>query len=330
MYRKFYGLEKKPFDLTPDGNIIYLSEAHREGIATLRYGVIADKGFLMLTGGVGTGKTTIINTLLPMLRDKVRVCLLNNPKLNKHEFFHYLAKKLRIRFSGNKSAFILEFSKLLEQCEKRGEKILLIIDEAQVFPVELMEEVRLLSNHAGERNVLSIFLIGQPELQETLANPRLLPLRQRIGLHYHLPELTRKDTAQYISYRLNMAGAANAALFTSDAIDMIHRASRGTPRLVNVICDHALISGFNLELNQIDREVVLKCIEEIRLPRESKLTLPDVATSAGKVAIEKKAIRTRKQRRGSAVAVLVIGCLAVLAGVLYYCIDRGWIDLGLQ
>ena len=149
MYFSYYGLKENPFELAPDGSFVYMSETHKEGMATLRYGVIANKGFLLLTGGVGVGKTTILNALLKMLEKKVRVCLLNNPSLTKVEFYHYLASKLDLAYDENKSSFILQFEKLLVQCVQKGEKILVIIDEAQVFPVELLEEIRLLSNLGG-------------------------------------------------------------------------------------------------------------------------------------------------------------------------------------
>jgi general secretion pathway protein A len=275
MYRKFYGLSKRPFELTPVGDLIYLSETHREAIATLRYGVISDKGFLLLTGGVGTGKTTVLNNLLNMLKDKVRLCVLNNPTLDKNEFLHYLGGKLGISYTGNKGEFILQFSNILDTCDRMKEKVLLIIDEAQVFPVALLEEIRLLSNLAGDRNVFSIFLIGQPELQEKLAHPDLLPLRQRIGIQYHLAPLLKDDTAQYVSYRLNRAGADNPALFTPQAIDCIHDASRGNPRLINVICDHALIHGFSQDMPLIDRDVVLNCLKDIRLQGEERLKVSE-------------------------------------------------------
>jgi general secretion pathway protein A len=296
MYRKFYGLQQRPFELTPDGSLVYLSEAHREAIATLRYGVIADKSFLLLTGGVGAGKTTILNSLLDMVKQKVRVCVLNNPILRHNEFYHFLEKKLGLSCKGNKGEFIIQFSSLLDRCAKTKEKILLIIDEAQIFPIPLLEEIRLLSNLAGNRNVLSIFLIGQPELQFKLADPRLLPLRQRIGIRYHLEPLNQYDTAQYILYRLNRAGAENPAIFTKQAIDCIHEASHGNPRLINVICDHALMSGFTEDLILIGPEIILACLEDIRLESEEKLkvsefhkTSQDITSEQGE---EKKPLTT--------------------------------------
>ena len=276
MYFPYYGLKDKPFELAPDGSYVYMSETHKEGLATLRYGVIANKGFLLLTGGVGVGKTTILNALLKMLHEKVIVCLLNNPTLTKKEFYHYLASKLSLKYSNNKSKFILQFNVFLLQCGEEGEKILLIIDEAQAFPIELLEEIRLLSNLAGESNVLSIFLVGQPEVREQLATSQLLPLRQRIGIRYHLEPLTGKDAEQYIHYRLKRAGATKTTIFTEEAVATIHEASQGNPRLINILCDHAMLSGFAKEMKVINKALIIEAIEEIRLPGEATLQTSEV------------------------------------------------------
>jgi general secretion pathway protein A len=296
MYRKFYGLVQRPFDLAPARNIVYLSESHKEGLATLRYGVMSDKGFLLLTGGVGSGKTTLLNHLLNMVYGKIQVCVLNNPTLSRDEFFHYIGGQLGFNYKGNKSKFISQFSNHLDKYEDIKGKILLIIDEAQAFPIDLLEEIRLLSNHAGERNVFSIFLIGQPELQEKLAHPQLLPLRQRIGIRYHLEPMSREDTAQYISYRLNKAGAVNSAIFTSKAIDCIHEASQGNPRLINIICDHAMISGFTLDKNQIDRDTVFECLKQIRLQGEDALKVSEfsreIKVETSRQGVKKRIINT--------------------------------------
>lgn len=271
MYCKYYGLKHKPFELAPVGGRVYLSEGHREALATLRYGVISNKGFLLLTGGVGTGKTTVLNTLLGMVKDKVRVVVLNNPTLSKHEFFTYLSGKLGVPYKNNKGTFILQLGDFLNNYGKEGGKVLLIIDEAQAFPIDLLEEIRLLSNHAGQGNALSIFLIGQPELQDKLADPALLPLRQRIGLRHHLEPLSESDTGQYIAYRLNQADAANSAIFDNSAVSVIHKESGGNPRLINIICDHALITGFSQDLRTISKNVIDDCIKEIKLRNEKKL-----------------------------------------------------------
>ncbi len=276
MYQNYYGLKRRPFDLTPVGGLVYLSESHKEGIAILRYGIIADKGFVLLTGGVGTGKTTLLNTLLLKLKDdKIKVCVLNNPTLTRDEFYYYLGKQFSIESQNNKSEFILQFSDLLENYDKTGSKVLLLIDEAQAFSVELLEEIRLLSNLAGDKNVLSTFLIGQPELRQKLSHPKLLPLRQRIGVTFHLDSLTREDTTQYIAYRLNYAGAANPGLFTQQAIDHIFKESHGNPRLINILCDNALVQGFSSETRKITYNIILDCVSSVKLKGEDNLQVSE-------------------------------------------------------
>lgn len=315
MYCNFYGLSQKPFELAPVGGLVYFSEAHREAIATLRYGVIANKGFLLLTGGVGSGKTTMLNTLLGMLKDEVQVCVLNNPKLSRNEFYCYLGGKIGIGYSGNKGQFILRFSALLDKHKKAGSKLLLIIDEAQVFSIDLFEEIRLLSNLAEDRNVLGIFLIGQPELQEKLADPQLLPLRQRIGIRYHLAPLGRDDIGQYIAYRLNKAGSVNSALFSKEAIDCIYEASMGNPRLINVICDHAMIFGFTREKNIIDRDIIVDCIKEIRLQGEERLQTSEILEQS----VESPVFGNEERKsRSAAVFVVVALTLATSASLLFF------------
>lgn len=320
MYLKFYGLKEKPFELTPDSGVVYLSEAHREALAVLRYGIISDKGFLMLTGGIGTGKTTMLNSLLQMVDDSVSVCLLNNPTLTRQEFYHFLAAKLGLGFGGNKAEFVLQFSELLQSYRERKQKILLIIDEAQVFPRTLLEEVRLLSNQAGEDNVLSIFLVGQPELQQVISHPRLLPLRQRVGVTYHLREFGRNDTAHYIAYRLNKAGAVNQTIFSDEAVELIHRASSGNPRLINIICDHALISGYSRDEKIITVEIIEECIEELRLPGEAGLAL---SPGAGQKQEKHGARRPREWWLNIGAALMLVLGLSATGGFLFYYL--GWI-----
>ncbi|EKD38011.1 MAG: AAA ATPase [uncultured bacterium] len=320
MYRKFYCLDKRPFELAPVGGLVYLSDAHREGLAILRYGIVADKGVLLLTGGVGAGKTTLLNTLLNMLQDGIEVCLLNNPRMTRIEFFYYLGAKLGISGNVNKSQFILEFSELLGKFQAEKKKLLLIIDEAQASPINLLEEIRLLSNHAGERNVFSIFLIGQPELREKLASPQLLPLRQRIGVSYHLEPLTREETSQYIVYRLKMAGAAKTSIFTEKAIDCIYEASRGTPRLINVICDHAMVLGFTREISLIDQASIIECLEAVGLQGEKRLQVSRPEdSSSGTTALEMGNYRKAK------VALFITLALIGAGGVIYFDHLRRWL-----
>jgi general secretion pathway protein A len=271
MYKHYYSLVKNPFELAPDSGTLFLSETHKEGLATLRYGILSQKGFLVLTGGVGTGKTTLINVLVKSLKPAVKVCVLSNPLLSSPEFFYFIASKLGLPFS-NKVNFLQDFSVLLRKCVEMHQRVLLIIDEAQVLPVELLEEIRLLSNQAGDGlDVLSIFLVGQPELLDRLAHERLLPLRQRIGIRFHLDPFSFEDTVHYIHFRLNRAGAVNTALFSENALKIIHQATHGNPRLINVLCDHALLSGFSHGRLIIDDRTVLECVRELHLPGDTAI-----------------------------------------------------------
>lgn len=270
MYNRFYGFTRQPFDLIPDPERVFMSETHKEGLAILKYGVIAKKGFLVLTGAVGTGKTTLLHALIHSLDGNVHRCMLNNPTLTRDEFFAFLATQYNLPWKGNKATYLIEFSKFLAECRNRDEQVLLIVDEAHVMPVELLEEIRLLSNQdATGGAVLSIFLIGQPELNSHLSDERLLPLRQRIGIRFHLELFTRDATIQYVIYRLRMAGARNLDIFTDDALTLVHRVTNGTPRLINIVCDHALLTGFADNKSLIDASVIKECVQELHFPGEA-------------------------------------------------------------
>ena len=271
MYRQHYGLHSQPFELTPDSQTLFLSESYQEALAVLRYGVLSNKGFLVLTGGIGTGKTTLINVLAKSLDCPGYLCILSNPTLEIADFYYYLAAQLDLSFDGNKARFLLHFAKLIEDCQKQASKILLILDEAQAVPVALLEEVRFLANLSPEaQTVLSIFLIGQPELLEHLAIDRLLPLRQRIAIRYHIDPLSREDTGQYILFRLDKAGAQRRQIFTEKAIGLIHQATGGNPRLINILCDSALLSGFVSDTLLIDEKIIQRCVDELCIPGDEK------------------------------------------------------------
>jgi len=271
MYRKYYGLHSKPFELTPDSQALYLSESHREALAVLRYGVISNTGFLLLTGGIGTGKTTLINVLAQSLECPGYLCILSNPTLAIADFYYYLATKLGLSFDGNKAKFLLELTKLIQDCAKQTSKILLIIDEAQALPVELLEEIRFLANLSPEtQTVLSIFLVGQPELNDRLANDRLAPLRQRIAIRFHIDPLPREDTGQYILIRMMKAGAPSRRIFSEKAMDLIYQATGGNPRLINILCDNALLTGFSTDTLLIDEKIVKSCVDELKMPGDKK------------------------------------------------------------
>jgi len=270
MYKRFYGFTRQPFDLNPDPERVFMSETHKEGLAILRYGVVAKKGFLVLTGAVGTGKTTLLQALTYSLEGDVHCCLLTNPTLSRDEFFAFLAHQYNLSWTENKALFLIEFSKFLEECSAKKEQVLLIVDEAHVIPVDLLEEIRLLSNQdTTGGDVFSIFLVGQPELNAHLSNDRLLPLRQRIGIRFHLDLFTRDVTVQYVVYRLRAAGAKHLDIFTDEALTLVHKVSKGTPRLINIVCDHALLTGFADEKTVIDETVIRECVDELHFPGES-------------------------------------------------------------
>jgi len=227
----------------------------------------------VLTADVGSGKTTLLQALVNSLEQDVHLCLLNNPILYRDEFFSYIAKKLGLHWDGNKAMFLIEFGNLLKECYSNDERVLLIFDEAHVLPVDLLEEIRFLSNLEEKgQDVLSIFLVGQPELNERMSDDRLLPLRQRIGIRFHLHRFTLDETRQYILFRLRHAGARHLNIFSEEAIAMIHRVSQGTPRLINIICDHALLTGFAESTPVIGAELIEESVDDLHFPGEDNTT----------------------------------------------------------
>jgi general secretion pathway protein A len=269
MYRSFYKLRRKPFALTPDPKMVYMSEAHQEALAVLRYGVVGKKGFLVLTGDVGTGKTTLLQTLILSLEEEIHLCMINNPVLKRDEFFSMLARSYDLVWEGNKAYFLIEFGEFLKKAYHDGERVLLIIDEAHALSVDLLEEIRLLSNQVVVgQDVLSIFLVGQPELNPLMGSERLLSLRQRVGIRFHLKPFSLEETKQYILYRLRRAGANNFNIFSEDAVAQIYQVSKGTPRLINIVCDHALLSGFSKSKAKINGQIIKECVRDLQFPGE--------------------------------------------------------------
>jgi len=226
---------------------------------------------------VGTGKTTLLHLLLRSLGRKVRVCMVSNPSLTVEDFYYTLAAGFGLTpYAGSKARFFEEFTAFLAKRGQAGERVLLIIDEGQVLPVELLEEIRLLSNQQGAAaGVLGVFLVGQPELNQRLSGQRLLPLRQRIAIRFQLEPFDRAATAGYISFRLQKAGARRLDLFTAPAIDLIHKASGGVPRLINILADQALLTGFAESRPVIGVETVRECVKDLHIPGEAEpLPLP--------------------------------------------------------
>lgn len=264
MYLSHYNLAEKPFQITADPRFLWLGEKHQEALATLKYGVLDNRGFLLLTGDVGTGKTTLINALLRDLDKDIVVATVVDPNLEKLEFVNFLANAFNINEKFHtKVDFLIRFSKFLRDAYSDNKKVLLIIDEAQKLSKEVLEEIRLLSNiEKGHTKLLSIFFVGQNEFNDTLMEKEVRALRQRITIRYHIQPLTADETREYIRCRLKVAGSERE-IFDRKATGKIYTYSRGYPRLINVICDNALLTGYAREIKTINRAIIKECAREL-------------------------------------------------------------------
>jgi type II secretory pathway predicted ATPase ExeA len=260
MYGEFYGLKEPPFDLVPDPRFLFLTPRQREALSNLRYGLSTSKGFTLLLGDAGTGKTTLVRAALAEMVDTPsRYVLVTNPTLDRDEFVEFLAREFDLspRARRSKTRFLLELQRDVEARFAGGGLTGLIIDEAQSMPYELLEEIRLLGNiETTSTKLLNIVLSGQPELAARLNEPSLRQLKQRVALRCELAPLTLDETAAYISGRLRIAGALPQGVFTRQTVMFIHNASRGIPRTINVLCDNALVGGFAAQVKPIPLEIV--------------------------------------------------------------------------
>ncbi len=247
MYTEFYGLKEFPFNITPDPHFLFLSPVHQEAIQHLRYGIAEKKGFIVLTGEVGCGKTTICRFLLEEIDDKpIETALILNPRVSETQLLQAILRELGVdKVKRSKQECLEQLNKLLLKLVDEGKDIVLIIDESQNMTFQALENLRLLSNlETNTQKLLQIILIGQPELKEKLQHKSLRQLRQRILVNYDLRPLTREEMEQYIRYRLIIAGANGRPEFTRAAMKKIFKHSRGTPRLVNNLCDKSMLSAF--------------------------------------------------------------------------------------
>jgi general secretion pathway protein A len=261
----------KPFELSPDSTVLFLGESHKETLAGLKQGLVSDTGFLLLTGGVGTGKTTLVNLLVKTHQVPGYCCVISNPTLDIDDFFAYFAATLGLPFDGNKAKFLVLFAKMLEDCQKTKKKVLLVIDEAHALPTDLLEELRLLGNLAIEvRNVLSVLLVGQPELLDRLTEEQLSSLRQRIVVRCHLDDLSLQDCLQYIRFRLDWAGAQGRTVFTEPALKLVYEATRGNPRQINILCDNVLFAASSHGVVEVDARWVRECAERLHIQGDDR------------------------------------------------------------
>lgn len=260
LYGGFYGLNEAPFDLTPNPRFLFLTPQQREALSNLQYALATSKGFTLILGEAGTGKTTLVLAALAGIADTPsRYVLVNNPTLGRQEFYEFLAAEFRLSPSAaqSKAGFLAELKRDIEARFAAGGLTGLIVDEAQSLPHELLEEIRLLGNlETPTTKLLNVVLCGQPELADRLNESSLRQLKQRVALRCELRPLTLREAASYIAGRLRIAGGAPADIFTRDAIEAIYAASKGIPRTVNVLCDNALIGGFAAQLKPIPRSVI--------------------------------------------------------------------------
>jgi len=269
MYKHFYNLQRNPFEITPDPSFLFATKAHNEALAALYYGVKRHKGFVVLTGEVGTGKTMLVRCLLKVLnQNNVAYAYVFNPRLEPMEFLQYIAGDLQLPTEGkSKSDLLLDLGGHLIARHRKGLTTVLVVDEAHHLSADLLEEVRLLTNlETPESKLLQILLVGQPELDAKLDCQDLRQLKQRIALRSHLYALDLDDTRGYIHHRLQEAGSKNAEqVFPMDTVAEVHRQSRGFPRLVNTLCENALINGYARQCESITPEIIEEIAGQFRL-----------------------------------------------------------------
>ncbi len=266
MYTTFFGLNEKPFAITPDPRYLFMSERHGEGLAHLVYGVTESGGFIQLTGEVGTGKTTLVRTLLGQMPAEIDVALILNPNLTALEFLIAICEELRIPLPedrGSAKAHVDALNRHLLDTHSRGRRTILLVDEAQNLSAEVLEQLRLLTNlETSRQKLLQIILVAQPELREMLSRPSLRQLAQRVTGRYHLEPLSREESARYIDHRLKVAGALTE-IFEPAAKREVYRQSGGIPRLMNVICDRSLLGAYSRESRTIDKRTVRRAAAEV-------------------------------------------------------------------
>ena len=269
MYTDFYQLKENPFNMTADPDFFFASQHHEEAFSHLSYGINQRKGILVVTGEIGTGKTTLCRTLLNRLDSNIRTALILNPNFSEIQLLKLIVKDLGIQGNlKNKLDIIEALNKFLLFETSQGNNVVIIIDEAQNMSIMQLEQIRLLSNLETEKEkLLQIILVGQPELCDKLKLNALRQLNQRVSVRYHILPLNRNELSLYIDHRLKIANLRRDLKhhlhFTEEAVDIIYRNSNGTPRMVNILCDRALLAGYATEASKIDEHIVNRCIQEV-------------------------------------------------------------------
>jgi general secretion pathway protein A len=288
MYERFYGLRERPFDLTANPKYLFMSSRHAEALSNLQYGITARRGVTLIIGEAGTGKTTLVRAFLESAPGLNTECIhLYNPSLTRAEFIEFMANAFGLspRAARSKTALLQELEQALLERRRAGIMSALIVDEAQVLPLELLEEVRLLANmETVDDKLLPVVLVGQPQLAARLNEPDLKQLKQRVALRCDLRPLSLTETVSYIAERVRIAGGDATKLFSQEAVEVIHQCSQGIPRTISVICDNALMSGFATNQRPVGWEIVCEVCEDFDLKpltqKPVKSVVPHAAATA--------------------------------------------------
>jgi len=264
MYTKYYGFLEDPFNMTPNPRYFFESAKHTEALSTLVYAIEQRKGFVVITGDIGAGKTTVCRALLNQLNNRTETALITNTYINAKDLFCTILEDLEIDYTpGSKSRLLSQLNEHLIICLQQDKNVVLIIDEAQNLTPSVLEEIRMLSNlETDNEKLIQIIFLGQPELKKKLAMQKLEQLRQRIAVYFHLTPLSAEETKKYIRHRLKVASGKDREYFTGRALDLIYTFSRGIPRLINQVADSALLNGFVYEKDIIDEHLMREVIDE--------------------------------------------------------------------
>lgn len=303
MYNEYFGLKEAPFSIAPDPRYLYMSQQHREALAHLIYGIGTDGGFILLTGEVGAGKTTVCRCLLEQMPENTNVALVLNPKVVASELLATICDELHIPYPEGSSSiktFVDRINSYLLEANAAGRKTVVIIDESQNLDANVLEQLRLLTNlETNQRKLMQIIMLGQPELQQILESPEMEQLNQRITARFHLHALNKNEVADYIRHRLAVAGL-RADLFARSAVRLIYRLTGGVPRRINVLCDRALLGVYVQNSNRVDRKTIHKAAHEVFGARPRGLS-------------------QRGARLGwAALALLLLMLIAAIGGAYYY------------
>ncbi|NQT33256.1 MAG: AAA family ATPase [Candidatus Omnitrophica bacterium] len=266
MYRKFYGLKENPFNVTSDPDFLYLSHTHREALNHLMYGINQKKGFIAVTGEVGSGKTTLCKALLNQIGNEIKTSLIFNSFLPESQLLEAILTDFGLTPKRrSKVVLIRQLNEFLLEQLSRGNNAVLIIDEAQNLRFTTLESIRMLSNlETNKEKLLQIVLVGQPQLQDKLDSPKLVQLKQRISVQFHLKALEKNEVHKYIEHRLHVAGSPRKLTFEPETIEPIFEFTQGIPRVINLVCDKSLLLGFVKESDHIGQNIVDQSIEEIK------------------------------------------------------------------